>query len=59
MNRKSGRKLMNQSETFILNEDNEEDSISVLSIYTEKQLDILNIVPIGQKHDMVLIPQLE
>lgn len=59
LNRKSGKKLMNESKTFVLNEDKDEDSVSILSIYTEKQLDILNIVPIGQKHDMILFPQLE
>ena len=59
LNAKSGKELMNVSKTFVLNEDDEEDTISVLSIYTEKQKDIFNIVPIGQKHDMILYPQLE
>lgn len=59
LDRQSGRKLMNESKTFVLSEDKEEDSMSILSIYTEKQLDIFNIVPIGQKHDMILFPQLE
>lgn len=59
LDKQSGRKLMNESKTFVLSEDKDEDSVSILSIYTEKQLDILNIVPIGQKHDMILIPQLE
>ena len=59
LDKKKGRNLINNSKTFILNEDKDEDSVSILSIYTEKQLDILNIVPIGQKHDMILFPQLE
>lgn len=59
LDKQSGTRLMNESKTFVLSEDKEEDSMSILSIYTEKQLDILNIVPIGQKHDMILFPQLE
>ena len=55
----NGRKLVKNSKTFILNTDNEEDSVSVLSIYTAMQKDILNILPIGKKHDMIIIPQLE
>ena len=56
MNKNKGTELINNSKTFILNEDNDEDSVSILSIYTEKQLDIFNIIPIGKKHDMILIP---
>ncbi len=59
LNEKGGRELMNASKTFVLNKDKDEDSVSILSIYTENQKDIFNIVPIGQKHDMVLVPQLE
>lgn len=59
LNDTKGKELIKGSETFVLNEDIEEDSISILSIYTEKQLDIVNIVPIGKKHDMILYPQLE
>ena len=55
----SGRKLVKNSKTFILNTDSEEDSVSVLSIYTAIQKDILNILPIGKKHDMIIVPQLE
>ena len=55
----NGRKLVNNSKTFILNTDSEEDSVSVLSIYTAIQKDILNILPIGKKHDMIIVPQLE
>ena len=55
----NGRKLVKNSKTFILNTDNEEDSVSVLSIYTAMQKDILNILPIGKKHDMIIVPQLE
>ena len=59
MNLKKGRKLVSESKTFLLNKDEEEDSMSVLSIYSDKQKDIYNIIPIGKKHDMIIIPQLE
>lgn len=58
LNKKDGEKLINESKTFILDEDEEEDSVSILSIYSERQ-NIYNILPIGKKHDMILIPQLE
>lgn len=54
-----GRKLVADSKTFVLNKDDEEDSVSVLSIYTALQKDIFNIIPIGKKHDMIIIPKLE
>ena len=41
------------------NKDEEEESVSVLSMYTALQKDIFNILPIGKKHDMIIIPQLE
>lgn len=59
LNGDRGKRLMNESKTFVLNEDKDEDSVSILSIYTEKQLDIMNIVPIGVKHDMILYPKIE
>ena len=43
----------------VLNKEEEEDSVSVLSIYTALQKDIFNILPIGKKHDMIIIPQLK
>lgn len=55
----NGRKLVSSSNTFVLNTDKEEDAISVLSIYSALQKDIFNILPIGKKHDMIIIPQLE
>lgn len=55
----NGRKLVSNSNTFILNKDEEEDTVSVLSIYSALQKDIYNILPIGKKHDMIIIPQLE
>ena len=54
-----GRKLVSNSKTFVLNKDEEEDSVSVLSIYTALQKDIFNILPIGKKHDMIIIPKLK
>lgn len=59
MNLCNGRKLVKNSKTFILDTDTEKDSISVLSIYTAMQKDIFNIIPVGKKHDMIIIPQLE
>ena len=56
---KNGKKLVKNSKTFVLNKDEEEDSVSILSIYSDKQKDIYNIIPIGKKHDMIVIPQLE
>ena len=55
----NGRKLVSNSKTFILNKDEEEDTVSVLSIYSALQKDIFNILPIGKKHDMIIVPQLE
>lgn len=59
LNFKNGKNLVNNSKTFVLNKDEEEDSVSTLSIYTSTQMDIYNIVPIGKKHDMIIVPQLE
>lgn len=59
LNIKSGKKLLDKSKTFVLNNDEEEDSVSMLSIYTAIQKDIYNIMPIGEKHDMILIHKLE
>ena len=59
LNFKNGIKLVSDSKTFVLNKDEEEDSVSVLSIYTTLQKDIFNILPIGKKHDMIIVPQLE
>ena len=58
VNFKNGKKLVYDSKTFILNKD-EEDSVSVLSMYTAMQKDIFNILPIGKKHDMIIVPQLK
>lgn len=56
----SGTKLINKSKTFVLNEeDDDEDAVSTLSIYTKKQSNIYNILPIGRKHDMLLVHKLE
>lgn len=59
MNRNGGIKLIKRSETIVLNKDSDEDMVSILSMYTAIQKDIYNIVPIGEKHDMILIPKLE
>lgn len=49
--------LVGDSKTFVLNKDNDDtDSISMLSLYSAFQKDIFNIEPRGIKHDMVLVP---
>lgn len=49
--------LVSDSKTFVLNKDNEdEDSFSMLSLYTAFQKDIFNIESRGIKHDMMLVP---
>lgn len=49
--------LVGDSKTFVLNKDNDDtDSISMLSMYSALQRDIFNIEPRGIKHDMLLIP---
>ena len=48
-----------RSKTFVLNEDFDDDIVSTLSMYTTIQKDIYNIIPHGEKHDMIIIPQLE
>ena len=52
-----GKELVNKSKTFVLNEDEEEFPVSTLAIYTEKQKDIYNIVPVGKKHEVLLLPK--
>lgn len=56
----SGTKLINKSKTFVLNEEeNTEDAVSTLSIYTKIQPNIFNVLPIGRKHDMLLVYKVE
>jgi len=59
LNRNSGIKLIEKSKTYVLNDDPDEDPVSVLSMYTVIQKDIFNIIPNGEKHDMIIIPQLK
>lgn len=59
LNRSNGIKLIENSKTYVLYNDLDEDPISILSMYTFLQNDILNIIPKGEKHDMIIIPQLE
>lgn len=59
LNRKGGIKLIEKSNTYVLNKDIDEDPISILSMYTVLQNDIFNIIPRGKKHDMIIVPQLE
>lgn len=54
-----GRQLMNESRTFVLYNDKEEFSLPMLSIFSEQQRDIFNILPMGKKHDMIIVPKLE
>lgn len=59
LNKVSGIKLIDKSKTYVLNEDLEEDPVSILSMYTVLQKDIFNIIPKGEKHDMIIIPTVE
>lgn len=55
VNRQGGIKIIECCKTFILNEDQDVDKISILSMYTSVQKDIYNILPIGEKYDMIII----
>lgn len=57
LNLEEGKKLANNTKTFILNNDLDEDSVSILSFYSVLQKDIYNIVPKGFKHDILLLVQ--
>lgn len=55
INKSKGTVLIMNSKTIVLNQDDtEEDSFSILSLYTAMQKDIFNIEPKGVKHDMIL-----
>lgn len=56
VDRVGGIKIIKGCKTFIFNKDYEDDEVSVLSMYTELQKDIYNILPIGKKYDMVIVP---
>lgn len=57
IDKNNGIILVGDSKSFVLNKDNEdEDSFSILSLYTALQKDIFNIESRGIKHDMMLIP---
>lgn len=56
INKKKGIALIKKSQTVILNEDNEnEDSFSLMSLFMDIQSDIFNIVPKGEKHEIVFL----
>lgn len=55
LNRKEGMELIKCCKTFILNKDSGDDDVSILSMYTELQKDIHNILSIGKKYDMIII----
>lgn len=47
--------LVTNSKTIVLNQDDDEDdSFSILSLYSALQKDIFNTEPKGMKHDMIL-----
>lgn len=55
INKSKSTVLIMNSKTIVLNQDDtEEDSFSILSLYTAMQKDIFNIEPKGVKHDMIL-----
>lgn len=56
IDKKKGKVLIMSSKTIVLNRDEDkEDSFSILSLYTALQKDIMNIRPLGVKHDMILL----
>lgn len=56
INKKKGKVLVMDSKTIVLNkEEEEEDSFSILSLYSAFQKDIRHIRPLGVKHDMILL----
>lgn len=55
LNRAGGIELIKCCKSFILNKDFEDNEVSVLSMYTELQKDIHNIIPKGEKHDIIII----
>lgn len=57
IDKSKGVVLIGNSKTIILNKDeDEDDSFSMLSLYTAFQKDIFNINHRGVKHDMILVP---
>lgn len=55
INRSKGSILIMNSKTIVLNQDDTDDeSFSILSLYSALQKDIYNIQPKGVKHDMIL-----
>lgn len=57
IDKNNGIILVGDSKSFVLNKDNEEDdTFSILSLYTALQKDIFNIESRGIKHDMLLVP---
>lgn len=54
INKNRGNVLIMNSKTIVLNHDTDEDSFSILSLYSALQKDIMNIEPKGVKHDMIL-----
>lgn len=55
LNREGGMELIKCCKSFTLNKDSGDDEVSVLSMYTELQKNIRNILPIGKKYDMIII----
>lgn len=57
IDKNNGVVLISDSKTIVLNKDSDdEDSFSILSLYSALQKDIFNISQKGVKHDMMLIP---
>lgn len=54
VNKEKGLQIIKNCKTFVLNKDNEEDVVTVLSMYTELQENIYNIYPVGEKYDMII-----
>ena len=60
LDKRGVRLVIKNSKTIILNKDeDEEDSFSIMSMYSALQRDIFNIVSQGVKRDMMIFPRLE
>lgn len=54
--KEKGLQIIENCNTFVLYKDEDEDEeVSVLSMYTELQKDIYSILPIGIKYDLILL----
>ena len=55
INRAECKDMVNTAESLIVNIDEEEDSVSVISLYSHKQNDPFNIMMKGKKSDIYML----